>query len=134
MGTEQINFEVDVAQIDKTYGVTILVSNSILVKEDENGEVPYYFLIFQGPEQDADHESVSKNFMRCFHGAMDSVGFNKRLDEDKFQAMLEDSVELAGELMVRHGFKVLDVKDVDEDLLQALFESGTFEEDPSSLN
>lgn len=134
MGTEQINFEVDVAQIDKHYGVTLLVSNPLLIEEDENGEVPYYFLVFQGPEQDADHESVSKNFMSCFHGAMSSVGFNDRVDEDRFEAMLEDSVELAGELMVRHGFKVLDVKDVDEDLLQALFEGTMPEEDKSLLN
>jgi len=134
MGTEQIDFEVDVAQIDKTYGVTLLVSNPLLIEEDENGEVPYYFLVFQGPEQDADHESVSKNFMSCFQGAMTSVGFNERVEEDRFEAMLEDSVELAGELMVRHGFKVLDVKDIDEDLLQALFEGTLPEEDLSLLN
>lgn len=129
----EVRFEVEAARVEEHYGVTLFVHDAPGDPPDGT-EVPCYFLVFQGP-QDGDPSEVARNFSICHQEAMDSCGVRGQMTEDQFAKMLEDSVELAGELMVRHGLKAVDVDTVDEDMMCALFDDGLYEEtDPKLLN
>ncbi len=129
--TAEIRFEIDADRIGQIYGVQVFICDSDDI-EDAGGE-PYYMLFFKGPEADVDPSSVAQIFGNCHIESMDSLGIEGVLDEDEFDKLMDDSLELAGDLMGRHGFKALDVDEVDKDVQDAFFsEASTL--DPSSLN
>ncbi len=128
----QVLFEVDVSNIDQMYGITIIVSDSHNQSFKEE-EVPYYLLVFEGQKSEIPPDDVAKQFMAAHSEAMTSVGLQGTLERDEFEALLEDSVELAGELMIRHGLNVLEFKDVDKDLVEALFEKTLEDDEPEPL-
>ena len=122
----EVLFEVDVTNVDGTYGLTVVVTHG------DTGEVPYYFMAFEGPKG-VDLTSVAQSFGQCHGRAMDTVGLQGLVTPEQFESLLEDSLELAGDLMAGHGFKAVDVEGLDKDLLAALFNEGD-EPDPSRLN
>jgi len=79
---------------------------------------------------------VTKAFGVCHQDAMESVGLAGIVTPETFESMLEESIELAGELMAKHDLKVLNVQDLDEHLVASLFEeaAGMIETDPKMLN
>ena len=129
-----VSFEVDVACIDETYGVTIFVRDPDLPEPDEDDIVPCYFLVFKG-EAGKDADDVARAFGACHEEAMETVGLKGSVTQEQFDENLEASIELAGELMVRHNLEGIDVEAVDAGVLQALFGiGGDPEQDPSKLN
>lgn len=132
MATE-VRFEVEASRVDDHYGVTLFVHDSE-EEPDEGDEVPVFFLVFRGPG-DGDPTDAARHFGACHQEAMDTVGLQGQVTEEEFANKLEDSIELAGELMVRHGFQAMDADAVDQDLMTALFWDGDGPEtDPSLLN
>lgn len=132
MATE-IRFEVDASRIDSHYGLTVFIHDSDSDPEDGE-ETPCYFLVFKGPDA-GDPDAAARAFGTCHQAAMDSVGLEGRVSEEAFESLLEDSIELAGELMQQHGFEPVEVDTVDPGLMAALFyEEDEPETDPKKLN
>lgn len=133
MGSE-VRFEVDVTRAGEHLGITLFLFEEGDSPEDSS-EQDCYFLVFEG---EGDPDEVARQFGVCHEEAMASVNLRGQVTEELFAALLEDSIELAGELMVRHGHKPMDPDDVSEDLMTALFfddEAPVSEEtNPSLLN
>lgn len=118
MTNDDVRFEVDVSSVDRTYGLTLFVIGED--QEDDGDTCPCYFLIFEGPEG-VDPESVAKTFSECHKNAIDSVGLAGDFTQASFETLLEDSIEMAGNMMSDHGFRALEADEVDKDLVRALF-------------
>ena len=129
MSTE-ISFDVEVSRIGTTYGLVL----SLHEEETNDDEDPCYFLVFEGP---VGHDPVdaAKLFVTAHQDAMKSVGLGGEMTEEDFAEKLEASIEVAGDLMVRHGFTAQDVEQMDEGILAALFaEEPEEEQDIRKLN
>ncbi len=123
----EIRFNVDVNLIGQTYGLTVIISDASVSDEADS---LCYFLVFKGPEN-GDIEDTAKLYGSCHREAMDSLGLEGEVSEEQFSELLDNSIELAGQLMGPHGYEVMEIEDVDKDVLDALFRQ---EEDPSVLN
>lgn len=129
----EVRFEVEAARVEDHYGVTLFVHDAD-DEPDDGDEVPVFFLVFRGPKE-GDPTEAAQHFGRCHQEAMDSVGLEGQVSEEEFADRLENSIELAGELMSRHGFEALDPEAVDNDMMAALFsDAGSPETDPRLLN
>jgi hypothetical protein len=129
MGTS-VNFEVDVSQIEEHFGLTL----AVMEEGEEEDSGPCFFLVFKGP-QSRDPMSVAQAFGVCHKAAMESVRLEGQLTEEDFESRLEDSIEIASELMISHGYEACVVREVDPSLLEALFSEVEFEGmDPSLAN
>jgi len=134
MSTE-IQFEIDSSRIDRTYGVLVTFSKSSFPDEIDEEDIPYYLMVFSGPEQHLELEEVTKLFGLCHQDAMNSVGLLGTITPETFNTLLEESIELAGEMMSQHGLDVLDVETLEESLIEDLFQTSMGEEiDPKLLN
>jgi hypothetical protein len=127
-----VQFEVEASRIESHFGVTLFIRDAD--EEPEDGEeVNCYFLVFQGP--DCEPDEAARKFGACHQEAMDVVGLEGIVTEEAFSEKLDSSVELAGDLMMKYGFKVLDTDNVDKTLMATLFfEAEDPETDPKLLN
>ncbi len=133
--SSEIHFEIDSSRIDRTYGVLVTLSKKSLPEDVKEEDIPYYLMVFNGPEKHVELEEVTKLFGLCHQDAMDSVGLFGTVTPETFDSLLEESIELAGEMMSQHGLDVLDVDSLDEELIEDLFQTSTMEEvDPKLLN
>ena len=131
-----LHFEVESSRIERTYGIMVTFAKCCLDESVQEDDIPYYLLVFEGPENHIALEDVTKAFGVCHQDAMESVGLAGIVTPETFESMLEESIELAGELMAKHDLKVLNVQDLDEHLVASLFEeaAGMIETDPKMLN
>ncbi len=131
----EVRFEVEAARIDDHFGVVVYIHDGDEVPKDGD-EVACYFLVFKG-STDLDPSETAQQFSLCHQEAMDSVALEGVLTEEAFADKLDSSFEIAGQLMIRHGYAAVDVETVDPDMMDALFseemeESGS--KDPFRLN
>lgn len=121
MGATTVKFEFNVARHEDLYGFTLRVRDHEEGQEEQDDEeCTSYHLVFKGPKE-GDLSDVCDKFMACHKEARDSIGLVDKVSHDEFEEKMDTSIELAGDLMSRHGFKVEETENVDEDVLDALF-------------
>lgn len=121
MGATTVKFEFNVARHEDLYGFTLRVRDHEEGQEEqEDEECTSYHLVFKGPKE-GDLSEICDKFMACHQEVRESIGLVQRVSPDEFEEKMDTSIELAGDLMSRHGFKVEETENVAEDILEALF-------------
>jgi hypothetical protein len=123
--SSDVSFLVDVSAKDDLYGLILIVmENSDDEDEEERQARQDYYLVFRG-KPEIGEEEVAKLFITCHREAMDTVNLPE--DEDGsvpievYEQIFEDSLELAGDLMIRHNLESIDVETLSHEKIREVF-------------
>jgi len=124
---DQLQFEIDVVQLDSIYGVRVFVDGM-----SDSDEVPCYYLVLSQLDSGGktDPFEIANAFGVAHQDAMAGLDPDGQLELEVF---IEDSIELAAELMVRHGFDFVKLDEVPPDIYGYLF-ARAYENEPFSVN
>lgn len=121
MGTTSVSFEFNVARHENLYGFTLRVRDKEEGEEEqEDDECTSYQIIFKGPRE-GDLADIVDQFMACHLEARESVGLEDEVTSEEFEEKMGASIEIAGDLMMRHGFEIRESESVDQEILDMLF-------------
>ena len=111
----EVKFCVHVETHEDFYGVTLYADPG-----EEVSEVPCFRSCFRG-EKGRDVDEVVELFAQCHQEAMDDVGLAGAVPESEYEAMLLQSVTLAGEMMSKFGLQAVAFDQVPDEALYCLF-------------
>lgn len=123
-----VQFVVEISNHLDKYGITLWVGDEDDDLDDDD-TLPCYRLLFQGPPG-TDEEEMAKMFGECHQEAMTSVGIEGEISPELFEEKLQDAIEVAGSLMVRYGYRNLNFEDVDEEIIEKLWDEYDDDFDP----
>ncbi len=122
--SSDVSFLVDVSAKDDLYGLILIVMENSDNEDEERQARQDYYLVFRG-KPEIGEEEVARFFMKCHQEAMDTVQLPEDEDdsvpEEVYEQIFEDSLELAGDLMIRHRLEAIDVETLSHEKIREIF-------------